>query len=60
VGSASAAPSQIAFDSSSIADGVYDVRVAAVDAFGNQGRPTRAPGITFWYISVIEGHDHEH
>src|SRR5207245_1244402 len=33
-------------NSSSIADGIYDVRVVAVDAFGNQASDTRT-GITF-------------
>ncbi|HEY8723220.1 MAG TPA: Ig-like domain-containing protein [Gaiellaceae bacterium] len=46
VGSSSGAPFQIAFDSSTIADGVYDVRVVAVDAYGNQASDTRN-GITF-------------
>jgi hypothetical protein len=46
VGSSSAAPFQIAFNSSTIADGVYDVRVVAVDTYGNQASDTRT-GITF-------------
>ena len=46
VGSSSAAPFRIAFDSSTITDGVYDVRVVAVDAFGNQATDTRT-GIGF-------------
>ncbi|MFL5962507.1 MAG: OmpL47-type beta-barrel domain-containing protein [Gaiellaceae bacterium] len=46
VGNSSAAPFRITFDSSSITDGVYDVRVVAVDAFGNQASDART-GITF-------------
>jgi hypothetical protein len=46
VGSSSAAPFRIAFDSSTIADGVYDVQVVAVDAYGNQATDTRT-GIRF-------------
>ncbi|HEV7639953.1 MAG TPA: Ig-like domain-containing protein, partial [Gaiellaceae bacterium] len=47
VGSSSAPPFKIAFDSATIADGTYEVQVIAVDAFGNQAIAGATAPVTF-------------